>query len=110
MKEVGHSVGESAFAVYFCFLAAAFLFRASSFSLTLIDLSSASASRGFQSLFLTVLVKRSVSSGSFSKASVKRVSASSSVHTRSSASSGQNSMHFGSPSQRSQATAMPVSG
>jgi hypothetical protein len=91
-------------------LALAFLFRASSFSLTLIDLSSASASRGFQSLFLTVVVKRSVSSGSFSNALLKRFSASSSVHTRSKASSGQNSMHFGSPSQRSQATAMPVSG
>jgi len=110
LKEGGHSVGESVFTVYFCFLAAAFLFRASSFSLTLIDLSSASASRGFQSLFLTVLVKRSVSAGSFSKASVKRFSASSSVHTSSRASSGQNSTHFGSPSQRSQVTAMPVSG
>jgi hypothetical protein len=31
------------------------------------------------------------------------------VHTSSKASSGQNSTHFGSPSQRSQATAMPVS-
>jgi len=97
------------FEVYFCFLAFAFLFKASSFSLTLIDLSSASASRGFQSLFLTILVKRSVSAGSLSKASLKRFSASSSVHTRSKASSGQNSTHFGSPSQRSQATAMPVS-
>lgn len=94
---------------YFCFLALAFLFKASSFSLTLIDLSSASASSGFQSLFLTVLVKRSVTAGSFSKASVKRFSASSSVHTSSKASSGQNSTHFGSPAQRSQATAMPVS-
>ena len=103
-------ISGNVFAVYFCFFAAAFLFRASSFSLTLIDLSSASASRGFQSLFLTVLVRRSVSSGSFSKASVKRFSASSSVHTSSRASSGQNSMHFGSPSQRSQVRAMPVSG
>jgi len=91
-------------------LAFAFLFRASSFSLTLIDLSSASASRGFQSLFLTVLVKRSVSSGSFSRASLKRFSASSSVHTSSRASSGQNSMHFGSPPHKSQVTAIPVSG
>ena len=95
---------------YFCFFASAFLFKASSFSLTLTDLSSASASRGFQSLFLTVLVKRSVSAGSFSKASQKRFSASSSVHIRSKASSGQNSTHFGSPLQRSQAIANPVSG
>jgi hypothetical protein len=95
---------------YFCFLAVAFLFKASSFSLTLIDLSSASASSGFQSLLLTVLVKRSVSAGSFSRASLKRFSASSSVHTSSNASSGQDSMHFGSPLQRSHATAMPVSG
>ena len=95
--------------VYFCFLAFAFLFRASSFSLTFMDLSSASTSRGFQSLFLTMFVRRSVSSGSFSRASLKRFSASSSVHTRSRASSGQNSTHFGSPSQRSHATAMPVS-
>ncbi len=90
-------------------MAIAFLFKASSFSLTRIDLSSASASRGFQSLFLTMLVRRSVSAGSLSKASLKRFSASSSVHTRSKASSGQNSTHFGSPSQRSHATAMPVS-
>jgi len=90
-------------------LALAFLFKASSFSLTLIDLSSASASKGFQSLFLTMLVKRSVAAGSFSRASLNLFSASSSVHTRSKASSGQNSTHFGSPSQRSQATAMPVS-
>jgi hypothetical protein len=89
-------------------LAFAFLFKASSFSLTLIDRSSASAKRGFQSLFFTVLVKRSVSAGSFSRASLKRFSVSSSVHTSSKASSGQNSTHFGSPSQRSQATAMPV--
>jgi hypothetical protein len=91
-------------------LAVAFLFRASSFSLTFIDLSSASARSGFQSLFLTVFVKRSVSSGSFSRASLKRFSASSSVHTSSRASSGQNSTHFGSPLQRSQVTALPVSG
>jgi len=76
---------------------------------TRIDLSSASARRGFQSLFLTVLVRRSVSAGSSSRATLKRFSASSSVLTSSKASSGQNSTHFGSPSQRSQATAMPVS-
>jgi hypothetical protein len=85
------------------------LFKASSFSLTLMDLSSASASSGFQSLFLTMLVRRSVSAGSFSRALLKRFSASSSVHTKSKASSGQNSTHFGSPSQRSHATATPVS-
>ena len=75
----------------------------------LIDLSSASASKGFQSLFLTVSVNRSISAGSFSKAPVNLFSASSSVHMMSRASSGQNSTHFGSPSQRSQATALPVS-
>ena len=90
-------------------MAFAFLLKASSFSLTFIDLSSAFARRGFQSLFLTVLVKFSTSAGSFSKASLKRLSASSSVHTSSKASSGQNSTHFGSPPQRSQAAAMPVS-
>jgi len=94
---------------YFCFLAFAFLFRSSSFSLTLIDRSSASASSGFQSLFLTMLVMRSVSAGSFSRASLNRFSASSSVHTSSKASSGQDSTHFGSPLQRSQVTAIPVS-
>jgi hypothetical protein len=94
---------------YFCFLSFAFLLKASSFSLTLIDLSSASARRGFQSLFLTVFVRFSISAGSFSKASLKRVSASSSVHTSSKASSGQNSTHFASPPQRSQAAATPVS-
>jgi hypothetical protein len=77
---------------------------------TLIALSSASASRGFQSLFLTVVVKRSVSAGSFSIAWLNLSSASSSVDTSSKASSGQNSTHFGSPSQRSQAMAKPVSG
>ena len=91
-------------------MAFTFLFNASSFSLTLTDLSSASASSGFQSLLFTVLVKRSISVGSFSRASLKRFSASSSVHTSSNASSGQDSTHFGSPLQRSHATAMPVSG
>jgi len=90
-------------------LAFDFLFKSSSFSLTLIDRSSASASSGFQSLFFTMVVKRSVASGSFSRASLNRFSASSSVDTRSRASSGQDSTHFGSPSQRSQVTAIPVS-
>jgi hypothetical protein len=90
-------------------LAFAFLFRSSSFSLTLMDLSSASTSKGCQSLFLTRVVRRSVSSGSFSRASLNRFSASSSAHTKSKASSGQDSTHFGSPSQRSQVTATPVS-
>ena len=85
------------------------MLRASSFSLTLIDLSSASVSKGFQSLSLTMLVKRSVAAGRFSRAPLNLFSASSSVHTRSKASSGQNSTHFGSPSQRSQVTALPVS-
>ena len=90
-------------------MALAFLFKASSFSLTLIDLSSASASRGFQSLSLTILVKRSVSAESLSSASLNLFSAPSSVHTSSKASSGQDSTHFGSPLQRSQVTAIPVS-
>ena len=85
------------------------MFKSSSFSLTLIERSSASASKGCQSLFLTMLVSRSISVGSFSKASLNRFSASSSVDTRSRASSGQDSTHFGSPSHRSQVTAMPVS-
>jgi len=85
------------------------LFSASSFSVTFMALSSASANRGFHSFFLTAFVKRSVSAGSFSRASLNLLSAASSVETRSRASSGQNSMHFGSPSQRSQAMALPVS-
>ena len=90
-------------------MAFAFLFSSSSFSLTRIDRSSASASSGFQSLFFTMFVRRSVSAGSFSRASLKRFSASSSVHTSSKASSGQDSTHFGSPLQMSQVTAIPVS-
>lgn len=85
------------------------MFSASSFSVTFMALFSASSKRGFHSFFLTVFVKRSVSAGSFSKVSLNLLSAASSVQTRSSASSGQNSMHFGSPSQRSQAMALPVS-
>ena len=85
------------------------MFSASSFSVTFMALFSASASRGFHSFFLTVFVKRSVSVGSFSRASLNLFSAASSVETRSRASSGQNSMHLGSPSQRSQAMALPVS-
>lgn len=70
---------------------------------------SASASTGFQSLLLTMLVMRSVSSGSFAMVSLTRLSAASSVLTNSRASSGQNSMHWGVPLQRSQATAKPES-
>lgn len=77
--------------------------------MTRIDRSSASASNGFQSLFLTMVVRRSVSAESFSRASLNRFSASSSVHTSSKASSGQDSTHFGSPLQMSQVTAIPVS-
>ena len=83
--------------------------RASSFSATFRDRFSASARMGFQSLFLTVLLKRSVSSGSLAMVSLIRFSAASSVSTSSSASSGQNSMHCGVPLQRSHATANPVS-
>jgi len=85
------------------------LFRASSFSVTFMALFSASANKEFHSLFLTMFAKRSVSAGSCSKASLNLFSAASSVETRSRASSGQNSMHLGSPSQRSQAMALPVS-
>jgi hypothetical protein len=76
---------------------------------TFMALFSASARSGFHSFFLTVFVRRSVSVGSFSKASLNLFSAASSVETRSRASSGQNSTHSGSPSQRSQAMALPVS-
>ncbi len=70
---------------------------------------SASASTGFQSLFLTMLAMRSVSCGRLLMVSLTRFSASSSVATSSNASSGQNSTHWGSPLQRSQATAKPES-
>lgn len=94
---------------YFCFLALPFLLRASSFSETFSDRFSASAKIGFQSLFLTIVVMRSVASGNFATVSLMRFSASSSVATSSKASSGQNSTHCGSPSHRSQVTAKPVS-
>jgi len=71
---------------------------------------SASSSMGFQSFFFTASIMRSVSAGSLSIASLKRFSAASSLVTISSASSGHDSMHFGSPLQKSQATAIPVSG
>ena len=95
---------------YYFFFSRAFLFRASNFSVTFSARFSASASMGFQSLFFTASVRRSVSAGSLSMASVKRFSAASSLVTMSRASSGHASMHFGSPPQRSQATAIPVSG
>jgi len=88
----------------------AFLFRASSFSLTFRARFSASASMGFQSFFFTASITRSVSAGSLSMASVKRFSACSSVVTISRASSGHVSMHLGSPLQKSHAMAIPVSG
>jgi len=101
---------------YFCFCATAFLFSASSFSVTFSDRFSAMASSGFQSLFLTVIVNCSVSAGSFSSALLKRFSAASSLSTSSSASSGHASIHWGSRwslgsfgVQRSQAMAFPVS-
>lgn len=77
--------------------------------MTFMALFSASASRGFHSFLLTKSVKRSVSAGSLSKASLNLFSAASSVETSSKASSGQYSTHSGSPSQRSQAMALPVS-
>lgn len=70
---------------------------------------SATANNGFQSLFLTVIVSCSVCAGSLSSASLKSFSAASSESTISSASSGHDSMHFGSPWQRSHAMAFPVS-
>jgi len=50
-------------ALYSCFFSHAFLFKASSFSVTFKARFSASASSGFQSLFLTACVSRSVSAG-----------------------------------------------
>ena len=70
---------------------------------------SATANKGFQSLFLTVIVSWSHWAGSFSSAPLKSFSAASSESTISSASSGQASLHFGSPWQRSHAMAFPVS-
>ena len=70
---------------------------------------SADAISGFQSFFLTVAVNCSVCAGSFSRASLKRLSAASSDSTMSSASSGHAWMHLGSPSQRLHAMALPVS-
>ena len=77
--------------------------------MTFSDRFSAMASSGFQSLFLTAVVNCSVSAGNFSSASLKRFSAASSESTSSKASSGHASMHLGSPLQRSQAMALPVS-
>jgi len=82
---------------------------ASSFSAVFLALFSASFSMLVQSLLLTVFVSFSVSTGSFSIAAVHFFSVASSSETSSRASSGQNSIHLGSPSQRSQAMAMPVS-
>jgi len=96
---------------FLCFLIVSFLLRASSFSATFVDRFSASAKIGFQSLLLTVLLMRSVSSGSFAMVSLILFSAASSVSTSSRASSGQNSTHCGCcPLQRSHAVAKPVSG
>ena len=67
------------------------------------------ASNGFQSRFLTWVVNCSVCAGSFSSASLKSLSAASSESTMDNASSGQDSIHLGSPWQRSQAMALPVS-
>src|SRR3990170_2317323 len=103
-------VEKTSVVLVYCFLVFAFLLRASSFSVTFRARFSASASRGFQSFFFTASVSRSVSAGSFSMASLNRFSAASSLVTMSRASSGQASMHFGSPLQRSQAIATPVSG
>jgi len=86
------------------------LFIASSFSAVFLALFSASASMLVQSLFLTMLVSLSVSAGNFSRAALHFFSVASSSDTSSNASSGQNSMHFGSPSQRSQVIAMRLSG
>ena len=70
---------------------------------------SAAARRGFQSLFLTIIVNCSVAAGSLSSASLNSFSAASSESTISSASSGHASLHLGSPWQRSHAMALPVS-
>ncbi len=81
----------------------------SSFSAMRSERCSAEAISGFQSFFLTVASSCSVCIGSFANASLKCLSAASSDSTMSSASSGQAWMHFGSPSQRLHAMALPVS-
>lgn len=94
---------------YFCFLAATRLLIASILSAMRSERSSAVAKSGFQSFFLTVAVNCSVCAGRLDRASLKRLSAASSEVTVSSASSGHAWMHLGSPSQRLQAMALPVS-
>ncbi len=86
------------------------MFRASSFSFVFMARFSACSRRGLKSFFFTASVRRSVSAGSLSIASEKRFSVASSVVTMSSASSGQASLHLGSPPQKSQAMTTPVSG
>ena len=80
-----------------------------SFSVIFSDRFSAVARSGFQSLLLTAAVNFSVCADRFANASLKRFSASSSESTISKASSGHDSTHFGSPSQRLHAMAFPVS-
>lgn len=82
---------------------------ASIFSAMRSERCSADAISGFQSFFLTVAVNWSVCAGSFSRASLKCLSASSSDSTMSSASSGHAWMHLGSPSHRLHAMALPDS-
>lgn len=70
---------------------------------------SAAVMSGFQSLRLTISASFSVCAGSFSSASLKCLSADSSLSTVSSASSGHAWMHRGSPWHRLHAIALPVS-
>jgi len=85
------------------------LFKASSFSVIIVDLFSAIAKKGFQSLSLMLVVIFSICCDSVVRASLKRFSASSSDSTIANASSGQDCRHFGSPWHRSHAIAFPVS-
>ncbi len=101
---------ESYFSLCFSFCSFAFLFSFSRVCVTFSDLFSATASSGFQSLFLAKVDNCSHCIGSFISASLNRLSAASSDSTISKASSGHASLHLGSPSQRLHAMAFPESG
>jgi hypothetical protein len=94
---------------FFYFFNFAFLFKASSFSVIIVERFSARARNGFQSLFLMLVVIFSICWDRTVNASLKRFSASWSEDTIANASSGQDETHFGSPLQRSHAIAFPVS-
>ena len=110
---IGHDSGEIRLVVQVClgFSGEVFLLlMASSFCVVRFALSSASAIIVAHSFFLTRLFSLSISEGIFSSAAVHVFSAVPSSDTSCRASSGQESMHFGSPPHRSQAMAMRFSG